>query len=354
MATEMANLVIQEFKPKEATREEWDLFHAYRKVRHQEVRPEDPVIPDDLVETQMKRDDPFSTSRYFGIVDEGRVISSFSASVLKPESPGYENNKHLMFAGASVIQDLRRQGIGRLWLSKVLEMMEEYGPTVLTASTEQEEGHAFLKWLGAEGKQEAAENRLDFEALDWPMVEQWVKEGPDRAQGTNIIFYENRMPDEILDEYCEVYTRIANTVPRDDIDMGDWVVSPAMFKEGYERLDAMDGVHHSFITREADEKISGMTEVYYIPAREKYISQNLTGVLPEYRGKGLGKWLKAQMLLYVKDKYPNTKWVVTGNADSNAAMLAINTKLGFREYKASSTYQIKKEALSAFVAKHSS
>ena len=44
--------------------------------------------------------------------------------------------------------------------------------------------------------------------------------------------------------------------------------------------------------------------------------QNLTGIKEEYRGKGLGKWLKSDMLKFVKEneELNGVKYIVTQNA----------------------------------------
>ena len=39
-----------------APREFWTRYHAYRRLRQAESRPDDPVKPDNLVEVGMKRE----------------------------------------------------------------------------------------------------------------------------------------------------------------------------------------------------------------------------------------------------------------------------------------------------------
>ena len=45
--------------------------------------------------------------------------------------------------------------------------------------------------------------------------------------------------------------------------------------------------------------------------------------------------------------YPMAEWVVTDNAGSNAPMLAINMKMGFKQYRVGTEYQVSRDALAA-------
>ncbi len=53
----------------------------------------------------------------------------------------------------------------------------------------------------------------------------------------------------------------------------------------------------------------------------------------EFQGRGLGKWLKAEMLFSCKKKFPEIKFVATDFALVNEPMKAINRTLGFKHYK---------------------
>src|SRR6266851_4604415 len=101
----------------------WARYHAFRRLRHAETRPDDPITPDDVVEKEMKRDDPFNVNYRFEIAAGGQMLSWFDARAVKPGSPEYESSKHLLWADGSVHRDHRRQGIGRSWIPVVLDIM---------------------------------------------------------------------------------------------------------------------------------------------------------------------------------------------------------------------------------------
>lgn len=349
--TKMAEEVkVEEVVAKTMTREQWAMYHAYRKIRHAERKRDEPLWPDEDVEAMMIRDSPFSTPIMFGAVLDGEYVSMFGSGLMKPDAPGYESNKHLLGCSFSVREPFRRQGLGTLWLAKAHELMEAHDKAVLSMGTDEEAGHAFLKWCGAEEKLVGAENRLQMADVDWDMIRSWVTAGCERSPESELVLYEPRIPADELEAYCEVFTRLLNTMPFDDLDHGEIVVTPAQQEEGYERMAQLGGIHHVMVVREPDGSISGMTDVEWFPQQKHIVSQGFTGVDPSQRGRGLGKWLKAAMLEHVRETYPDTEYIVTGNANSNDPMLSINKRMGFKEHRGGSSYQISRDALAGFLS----
>jgi GNAT superfamily N-acetyltransferase len=332
---------------KTAPRDFWARYHEYRRLRLNETRPDDPVKPDDLVEKDMKRDDPFDIRYRYEVVRDGQLVSWFFASTARPGAPGYESNKHILWADASVHPAHRRRGIGRVWIPIALELMDRHDCTTLSMGTEEESGHEFLKWMGAEGKFSGAENRLRMSSVDWAMVRRWAEDGPRLSPTSRLEVYDGHLPREMWDDYCPQFTTMLNSMPWEDLDHGDIVVTPAIQADWYARMDEQDITEHSMLIREPDGVISGITDMQYAPYRPAMIHQGFTGVRTDARGRGLGKWLKAAMLLHVCELYPQLEVVITENAGSNAPMLAINKRMGFKEYRAGTEYQITRDNLIA-------
>ncbi|MHB8613073.1 MAG: GNAT family N-acetyltransferase [Candidatus Dormibacteraceae bacterium] len=325
----------------------WTRYHVFRRLRQHESRPGDPVRPDETEERWLKRESPFDLRYTYEYAQDGELKGLVSGSTIRPGTPEYDTNKHLFWADLYVPPHARRQRIGSSLLPVLLELMDAHGCTTLGIGAEEASGHAFLKWVGAEARFSGAENRLNLAEVDWSMVDRWVDEGPQRSPDTRLEVYDGPLPEAMWDDFAPQLTILLNTVPFEDLDHGAEVVTSDHLRDFYEQLKIADERLHTMITREPDGMISAVTDTSWAPHRPKIIDQRFTGVRPEARGRGLGKWIKAAMLKRLRELYPEAEWISTANAGSNAPMLAINKKLGFRQYRAGTEYQISRDKLAA-------
>jgi GNAT superfamily N-acetyltransferase len=333
--------------PSTADSDFWKRYHVLRRIRHAETRPDDPLEPDDVAELRMTKPDPFDDHQYFEISRDGVMLGWFGGECSAPESPEYPSSRHLFWANAYVRADQRRRGVASSFLPVMARLMHELGRTTVGMYADQDPGHEFLKWLRAEPKLSDIESRLKLSEVDWDLMRRWVDQGASRSPQTRLEIYDGSTPEEMWPDYAVRRSVMLNTIPLESLDFGEIVITPDRIRDWYARMEERGEVSHEVLTRELDGSITGMTDVTWAPYRRTLIEQQFTGVLPGARGRGIGKWIKAAMLLHVRELYPDAQWVVTYNAHSNAPMLGINRAIGFATYRTGTEYQMTLDQLEA-------
>lgn len=86
--------------------------------------------------------------------------------------------------------------------------------------------------------------------------------------------------------------------------------------------------------------IAGFTELV-VPGGGTGDAQHYgTGVLPEHRGHGLGRWMKAESIRQAQGHYPDLGGLLTDTADSNTHMRHISDSLGYLPTHTTLQYQL--------------
>ena len=343
------------FDPRTASPEEWRRFHVYRRAHQMETEPEDPVFDDETIERMERHSNVQWDWRRLVVLDRDRpdvTIGEVTLEFSRPGTPTHEENAHIAHAWIGLLKPYRRQAVATRLLPKVVELAREQGRTILQSWCEEPDGKAFAAAIGAKVVQQRRENRLKLDKVDWAMVERWAKDGPGRSPGTKLRWFVDRIDDDVIERYSKVYTEAMNQQPFDAAAHGDWISTPESIRDGEKRNAEIGARKITAVTVEPDGDISGLTEVTHTPDSKWIGWQGLTGVRDVHRGRGLGKWLKAEMLLRVRRDFPEVRVVSTGNASSNEAMLSINERLGFRTHKEPVIVEMTREALEGYVRDH--
>lgn len=345
------------FDPQKASPEEWGRFHAFRRLRHRETDPEDPVPQDRRVEALMKRQDPQWVVRRLCMMDPEApeaYVGSVYVEVAKEGTPSWEDNRDNAWVDVELVEGYRRRGHGRALLQKAVELVKSQGRAVMMGGSSEADGKAFLEAIGAPVGLRGRESRLRLEDVDWSMVEEWAAEGPGRSPDSRLEMHTNLLSPDFLEEYCAIMTEVFNQMPRGEMAIGDEIFTPDSAKEHDGGIVRAGGTKLTALSREADGTLSGLTEMGYFPDQAAFAHQFMTGVRASFRGRGLGKWLKAAMLLRIREEFPPVKVIITRNATSNAPMLAINERMGFRPHKEGVMGQITVEEAEVYLRKATS
>lgn len=194
--------------------------------------------------------------------------------------------------------------------------------------------------MGASKGLENHINQLVLADLDHDLIRTWRERARIFAEGFELGMWQGPIPERHLQAFVELF-EVMNTAPRDSLQIEDFRATPVLIRQMEQSMFAL-GVQRwiMFVREIATGKLAGFTEVTWNPNSPRILSQNGTGILREYRNKGLARWLKAAMLEKVLRERPEVKFVRTSNADTNAAKLKINNELRFQPYASRCMWQV--------------
>ena len=263
-----------------------------------------------------------------------------------------KENQHLAQFDISVQPDFRRQGLARQLLALVTQTAQADNRRLLLAVTFDRipAGEAFMTRLGSQCGLEAHVNQLRMTDLDQHLIEDWIKLGQAHNSEYELGLWEGPYPEEQLTAVATL-VGLTNQQPSGELEIEDMRITPDLLRQSEQLIFARGSQRWTFyIVEKASGRFIGYTETTWNPNRPEILTQDMTGVFPEHRNRGFGRWMKAAMLEKVLKDRPQVKYVRTGMADSNAAMLKINHALGFKPYMANTLWQVEIDKVLAYLA----
>lgn len=255
----------------------------------------------------------------------GRVIG-----VLRVMSPEWDN-RHLATVQVTVDPQHRRRGLGRELFHAGLARVRAQGRRVVTATCVADSaGAAFLKTMDLAPAFTEAVRRLDVAALDWQRIDALAAAAEPYAVNYDLQRVSLPVPDQIVAEVAAL-TAAINDAPTGDLDIENAVFPPERIR-AYEQSQLAAGRRvYRLVARHRDTGVlAGHTVAAVDPDLPWWVAQHDTSVVRAHRGHRLGLLLKIEMLRWLREREPQTRLMITGNAADNTHMIGVNEALGYR------------------------
>lgn len=173
-------------------------------------------------------------------------------------------------------------------------------------------------------------NRMNYYTLERPSLDtEWLRRERTRLSSQNsgiALRLTQHLNDGEIESFARLFTIFGATMAGDN--RAPRIVTPEFQRLREGALGDLNTQYH-VIAYEGDEMI-GHTNVWLDVRTPDKLNQFMTGVLPEYRGKGIGLLMKCELYLKLERLVPEWKTISTETLSTNQYMQAINERLGFQ------------------------
>lgn len=248
------------------------------------------------------------------------------------ELPLRDNTHVALVRHLAVAPEHRRSGIGSELLAHAISRARAHGRRVLIGEAPAHgPGAAFARARGFTPVTTDDRMVLDLSAVTTEGLERLRDDALRHAEGYTLERWAGLAPERYIPDMTALMNGM-NDAPRGDLDMEDerWDDERAVKSERSLVQAGLTG-YQTLARHAATGEPAGYTRIL-VPSKQPdgWALQVDTVVLRPHRGHRLGMALKAANLLWLREREPGVKRIVTWNADSNSHMIEINERLGFR------------------------
>lgn len=276
-------------------------------------------------------------------------IDGTPAGFVKIDLPQLDNTDNAS-VDLSVHPDHRRRGVGRALHEYVVQVVRDEGRKRLVSMSVRQlpggparssAGAAFATALGATSALLDVRRRLDVAAIDEPALDRMLTEAWSRADGYSLVRWQDRTPDEYVDDVAYLDSRLLEDAPMGDLAWEPEKVDADRVRGAEAALRARGRrTYHSGMRHDESGRLVAWTTLDFGASNRWHAFQQITIVEPRHRGHRLGAIVKIENLRYAGAHEPELRMIDTWNAAANDHMISINEAMGFRSVDGWDNWQL--------------
>jgi RimJ/RimL family protein N-acetyltransferase len=240
------------------------------------------------------------------------------------------DNRHMAGLLPYVRPDRRRQGYGTALLQHAAGRALADGRSQLASfAWEESAGEKFARSLGATPGTAEIRRVLDPDTVPAGGLGDLRAAAEQASAGYSLIPWTWPTPERYLDQVATINRALADAPHDPSWEPSTWDAERVRATDRRIRLQGLRA-YTVAARHDATGELAGLTQVEIPADLPGWAFQGLTAVVRTHRGHRLGLLLKVAMLEWLAEAEPGIQRIVTGNADGNQHMIAINEALGYR------------------------
>ncbi|MBN2789392.1 MAG: hypothetical protein JXR69_04330 [Candidatus Delongbacteria bacterium] len=159
-------------------------------------------------------------------------------------------------------------------------------------------------------------------------MKKWMRELPEKNPDIKLKFY-TTIPQKLIKEYCSLFTLLMEDMPKPHY--FNTFIDPKKMAEREKDQKGTDQVSYRILAFNERNKLIGMTNIFIHKKFPQYPYQYMTGTLPEYRHKGIAKWMKTENFFKITADFKSKiTAIVTETSPNNYGSKRTSKLLGFK------------------------
>jgi GNAT superfamily N-acetyltransferase len=245
------------------------------------------------------------------------------------------DNRHLAWLDVYVEPRHQRRGAGTALAEAAVEAVGRRGRShvmVDVATPLDGPESAGLRLARRLGFETGVVNDMKVVDLDetehlWPKL---LEETAEPAADYSLRSWRGVCPEDLVPGYCALLESFNDETPTGELDLEAERWDEQRLREKESRFRSSGRQEFITVAVAAGGEVVGVTEAMLSEDAPDRGFQGATIVAQGHRGNRLGLRLKATNAGLLREAFPACRTLLTGNADVNAAMNAVNDRLGYR------------------------
>ena len=245
------------------------------------------------------------------------------------------DNHHLAWLEVYVDPQHQRRGAGTALAEAALDAVARQGRSLVMVDVAtpldgpESPGLRLARRLGFETGVVNDMKVVDLDETEhlWPKL---LEETDGPAADYSVRSWRGVCPDDLVAGYCALLESFNEETPTGELDLEAERWDEQRLRDKESRFRSSGRQEFVTVAVATGGEVVGVTEAMLSEDAPDRGFQGATIVAPGHRGNRLGLRLKATNAGLLREAFPACRTLLTGNADVNAAMNAVNDRLGYR------------------------